>query len=77
MNPADKSGAVVVWRIDLYIKEAETQCTDTSFYKWNGIDTIPQLQSSIQTTITDSISARHLPASSCNLILDNPYCGHF
>lgn len=30
-----------------YIKEAETQCSDMSFYKWNGIDTTPQLQASI------------------------------
>ena len=32
MKAADKGGAVVVWRADLYQKEALRQLSDTSFY---------------------------------------------
>eukprot|EP00061_Rhincodon_typus_P006529 g27257.t1 len=32
VQPADKGGAVVVWRTDLYIAEAECQLSDTSSY---------------------------------------------
>ena len=32
VKPADKGGAVVVWRSDLYQKEALWQHSDTSFY---------------------------------------------
>ena len=32
IKAADKGGAVVVWRADLYQKEALRQLSDTSFY---------------------------------------------
>ena len=32
VKSADKGGAVVVWRSDLYLKEALRQLSDTSFH---------------------------------------------
>jgi hypothetical protein len=32
IKPADKGGAVVVWRKDLYLAEANRQLADASFY---------------------------------------------
>jgi hypothetical protein len=33
IKPADKGGAVVVWRRDLYLAEAERQLSNPSFYR--------------------------------------------
>lgn len=54
-KPSDKGGAVVVWRQNLYIKEAETQLSDTSFQWQIDHDITSQQQSPIQSFITLNI----------------------
>lgn len=38
MTPADKGGALVVWRADLYRNEAHQQLSDTAFHSRVDMD---------------------------------------
>jgi len=40
IKPADKGGAVVVWKSDLYIQEANRQLSDNRFYQRLDADPI-------------------------------------
>ena len=52
IKAADKGGAVVVWRADLYQKEALRQLSDTSFYAKVDKDlTLTKTLSKIRLTI--------------------------
>ena len=51
IKPADKGGAVVVWRADLYRQEALRQLNDASFYTKLNSDPTLSHQKTVKTTI--------------------------
>ena len=72
IKAADKGGAVVVWRADLYQKEALRQLSDTSFYAKVDKDLTLINQNIIKNTINDLIAKQELPATAKNLIITTP-----
>ena len=65
----DKGGALVVWRTDLYQKEALRQLSDTSFYAKVDKDLTFTNQQIVKSTINDLIVKQELPATATNLII--------
>ena len=61
IEPADKGGAVVVWRSDLYEQEAFRQLSDKSFYAKVDKDFTLTNQKLVKETIQDLISKQELP----------------
>ena len=55
VKAADKGGALVVWRADLYQKEALRQLSDTSFYAKVDKDLTSTNQQIAKSTINDLI----------------------
>ena len=55
IKPADKGGALVVWRADLYWDEAHRQLSDTAFYSRVDRDLTPTHQTTISNTIHKNI----------------------
>ena len=74
---ADKGGAIVVWRKDLYISEAERQLSDNLFYEQMPSDLTSQNNLIISKTIKEEIDENRLPRSATNLIEKDPRCGIF
>ena len=74
---ADKGGATVVWRKDLYIAEAMRQLSDTNFYRKEDSDHTDKYNGLIKTTINAEIQQGHLPSSAKHLILVDPRCSRF
>ena len=72
IKPADKGGAVVVWRADLYRQEALRQLNDASFYTKLNSDPTLSHQKTVKTTINHFIQAGDLPASASNLFTTTP-----
>ena len=72
IKPADKGGAIVVWRQDLYFQEALRRVTNTDFYYPIENDPTPHQQDVITATITELISQESLPNSATNFIQHNP-----
>ena len=72
IKPADKGGAVVVWRSDLYQQEAFRQLSDKSFYAKVDKDLTLTNQKLVKETIQDLISKQELPATAQNLIITTP-----
>ena len=72
IKEADKGGAVVVWRADLYQKEALRQLSDTSFYAKVDKDLTLINQNIVKNTINDLIAKQELPATAKNLIITTP-----
>ena len=72
IKPADKGGAVVVWRSDLYQQEAFRQLSDKSFYAKVDKDLTLTNQKLVKKTILDFISKQELPATAQNLIITTP-----
>ena len=72
IKAADKGGAVVVWRADLYQKEALRQLSDTSFYAKVDKDLTLINQNIVKNTINDLIAKQELPATAKNLIITTP-----
>ena len=68
IKAADKGGAVVVWRANLYQKEAWRQLSDTSFYPKVDKDLILINQNIVKNTFNDLIAKQELPATAKNLI---------
>eukprot|EP00061_Rhincodon_typus_P010249 g34402.t1 len=56
-KPADKGGAVMVWRTDLYIAEARRQLSDTSTYRHLDHYSTPDHQNIISQTIHNLITS--------------------
>eukprot|EP00061_Rhincodon_typus_P004951 g23806.t1 len=56
-QPADKGGAVVVWRADLYLAEAEHQLSGTSSYL--SLDHDPTMTHQAIVSTTDGLRALH------------------
>ena len=72
MKAADKGGALVVWRADLYQKEALRQLSDTSFYAKVDKDLTSTNQQIVKSTINELIVKQDLPATATNLIITTP-----
>ena len=60
---------MVVWRADLYEKEALRQLSDTSFYAKIDKDLTSANQQIVKSTINDLIVKQELPATATNLII--------
>ena len=72
VKAADKGGALVVWRADLYQKEALRQLSDTSFYAKVDKDVTSTNQQIVKSTINDLIVKQELPATTTNLVITTP-----
>ena len=72
VKSADKGGAVVVWRSDLYQKEALRQLSDTSFYAKIPKDLTSKNQKLVKDTIQNLIVSQELPYTATNLIINTP-----
>ena len=70
VKAADKGGALVVWRTDLYQKEALRQLSDNSFYAKVVKDVTSTNQQIVP--INDLIVTQELPATATNLIITTP-----
>ena len=71
-SAGDKGGAVVVWRSDLYQKEALRQLSDTSFYGKIQKDLTSKNQKLVKDTIQNLIVNQELPDTATNLIINTP-----
>ena len=72
IKSADKGGAVVVCRSDLYKEEALRQLSDTSFYAKVEKDLTANNQKIVKDTIQNLIVKQELPATATNLIITTP-----
>ena len=63
---------MVVWRADLYQKEALRQLSDTSFYAKVDKDLTSTNQQIVKSSINDLIVKQELPATATNLIITTP-----
>uniref|UniRef100_A0ABM0MZ22 Uncharacterized protein LOC102800581 n=1 Tax=Saccoglossus kowalevskii TaxID=10224 RepID=A0ABM0MZ22_SACKO len=72
IKPADKGGAVVVWRRDLYLVEAERQLSDTDSYRALDVDLTNEIQREIGDVVNGYIAKGDLPIEAKNLIVRRP-----
>ena len=77
IKPADKGGAVVVWRKDLYQKEAEQQLSNERFYTRLETDRTDEINTFIKSEIDSMICARDLPDTAAALLVEKPKCSNF
>ena len=69
---ADKGGATVVWRTDLYQQEAIRQLSDPTFFTKVNKDLTPANQKIVKDTIQELITKQELPVTAQNLIITTP-----
>ena len=74
---ADKGGAVVVCRWDLYKQEALKQLGEDRFYKPIDSDPTNNLQEEIKSHVDHTISTCELPPSPKDLSVDEPRMSKF
>ena len=72
IKAADKGGATVVWRIDLYQQEAIRQLSDQTFYTKVNKDLTSPNQKIVKDTIQELITKQELPVTAQNLIINTP-----
>ena len=72
IKAADKGGATVVWRTDLYQQEAIPQLSDPAFYTKVNKDLTPANQKIVKDTIQVLITKQELPVTAQNLIITTP-----
>ena len=72
IKAADKGGATVVWRTDLYQQEAIRQLSDPTFYTKVNKDLTPANQKIVKDTIQELITKQELPVTAQNLIITTP-----
>ena len=72
LKAADKGGALVVWRANLYQKEALQQLSGTSFYAKVAKDLTSTNQQIVKSTINGLIVKQELLATATNLIITTP-----
>ena len=77
IRQADKGGAFVVWRTDLYIAEANRQLADHRFYEKVPSDAIQSSQQEVKSFIETAIRNNQLPPSATNLIVEHPRTSKF
>ena len=58
IKPADKGGATVVWRLDLYFQESLCQISNTDLYYPMEIDPTPHQQDIITASVLELISQK-------------------
>ena len=76
IKPAEKGGAVVVWRADLYRQEALRQLSDTNFYCEVEKDLTTHNQNLVKDTVKSFISDGSLPSTAKHLIVTTPRTSH-
>ena len=69
IKPADKGSAVVVWKRDLYIQEANYQLSDNRSYQHLDAGPIQQDQKIVKNTIKDMIASCELPPMAKHLVV--------
>ena len=72
IKPADKGGAIVVWRKGLYHQEALRQLSDTSFYSPIPSTTTKADNTLVRRTVKAAISEGHLPSEASSLVVSEP-----
>ena len=72
IKPADKGGAVVVWRRDLYIEEAQAQLQNPSHYQPLNSHTVQTDTRHITKTIKNFIQKKELPPTAKLLNVKQP-----
>lgn len=77
VKPADKGGAVVVWKKDLYLAEAKKQLCDDNFYSKCSYDRTSENNKVIHDIINKEIEESRLPASAKNLFVEEPRTSRF
>ena len=77
IRPADKGGAVVVWRKDLYDVEAQRQLSNTTFYEEVTEDATEENNEIVKQVVEEEIQTGSLPSTAENLINKNPRCSKF
>ena len=77
IKPADKGGAVVVWRTDLYKQEAFRQLADTKFYAKVNKDLTQANQKIVKDTVNKLILEQKLPSTARNLFVTTPKTSTF
>src|SRR3984885_9104393 len=77
IKPADKGGAVVVWRKDLYLQEGMRQLLNPLHYvPMNGDPTV-QYQSTVVSTIENLCDTGELPEEAKRLVVETSRCSRF
>ena len=76
IKPADKGGAVVVWRKVLYCDEAKKQLSSDQFHTKLDCD-VNKISKTIEKELKSIISKGELPKTAMNLVVDNPKCSNF
>ena len=74
IKPADKGGAVVVWRTDLYKKEAFRQLADTKFYAKVNKDLTQANRKIVKDTVNKLILEQNCPQQPA--IFSSPRLNH-
>ena len=77
IKPADKGGAVVVWKRSLYLEEAQRQLSDARFYQRLSHDCTKENQQTIKSVVHDLISTCELPPTASNLVVSSPRTSQF
>lgn len=77
IKPADKGGAVVVWRRDLYIQEALRQLNNPQHYYKLVEDPTEQYTSLVASTINNFIQQQDLPPEASRLNVSDARCSRF
>ena len=72
IKPADKGGAVVVWRRDLYLQEAQRQLSDTSFYSSIPKGVTKADNAVVRKTVKSAINDSFLPPEALNAVVKEP-----
>ena len=72
IKPADKGGAIVVWRADLYQAEVEKQLSDTTFYEPRHKSTVKEDNAIVRKTIKEAIQANQLPPEATRAVVKEP-----
>ena len=74
---ADKGGAMVVWRTDLYKQETFRQLADTKFYAKVNKDLTQANQKIVKDTVNKLILEQKLPSTARNLFVTTPKTSTF
>ncbi|KAJ8038351.1 putative indole-3-acetic acid-amido synthetase GH3.8 [Holothuria leucospilota] len=77
IKPADKGGATVVWRRDLYVSEAEKQLSGQTAYTKLPMDPTSEIQTFVKKTLATLVSKKHLPESAKALLHPCPQISNF
>ena len=77
VKQADKGGAIVVWKKDMYIAEADRQLSDMTFYRHEDEDLTDKIRDKVHSVLTEEISQGNLPAESSVMIPKKARCSRF